>query len=143
MRKEILALAIAEIGYKETGVNITKFGEEFGLQGAWCGMFISIICLHAGHKLKSVGWPKGFCSVSAAYKEYAYAITKSPKAGDLVIIDYQRDSAADHVAMFIGWIDQTAGTFVTIEGNISDQVKIMIRSTAVVSDFIDLEKILA
>jgi len=141
-RAKIIELAIAEVGYKETGVNITKFGERFGLQGPWCGMFISIICLDASFPLPALGWPKGFCSVPAALKAWISSKTDDPKPADLVIFDWEKgtpkEGAADHVGFFLGWLDWDAGLFITAEGNIQNEAKVCIRNTKHVAAFLNI-----
>jgi hypothetical protein len=46
-------------------------------------------------------------------------ITKEPKRGDLVNFDWQGDGSADHIGIFVRWVDRAKGVFEAIEGNTS------------------------
>ena len=49
MARDIIDIAAAEIGYRETGNNQTKYGAWFGMNGAaWCHMFASWCAEQAG-----------------------------------------------------------------------------------------------
>lgn len=49
MARDIIDIAAAEIGYRETGNNQTKYGAWFGMNGAaWCHMFASWCADQAG-----------------------------------------------------------------------------------------------
>ena len=41
MRNKIVQIAQKEVGYKEQGNNITKYGEWYGMQDEWCNIFTS------------------------------------------------------------------------------------------------------
>lgn len=46
-------------------------------------------------------------------------LTNDPIKGDLVCYDWNDDGEADHVGFFDHWLDRSAGTFATVEGNTS------------------------
>lgn len=49
MAKDIVDVAIGELGYKEQGNNRTKYGAWYGMNGAaWCHMFVSWCAYKAG-----------------------------------------------------------------------------------------------
>ena len=49
MAKDIVDVAIGELGYRETGSNSTKYGKWYGMNGAaWCHMFVSWCADQAG-----------------------------------------------------------------------------------------------
>ena len=49
MAKDIVDVALGQIGYREQGNNRTKYGEWFGMNGAaWCHMFVSWCANQAG-----------------------------------------------------------------------------------------------
>ena len=61
MAKDIVDVAIAEIGYSETGNNSTKYGKWYGMNGAaWCHMFVSWCANQAGVNFIGVTYGFGF-----------------------------------------------------------------------------------
>lgn len=121
--QNVIDVAFAEVGYKETPANSnkTKFGKWFGFDGvAWCGMFCSWAYFQAGVPLPNIGFKKGFagCQTAVAYFTKSKEITKEPQVGDLVFFDWNGDKRYDHVGIFNGW--KTKGKdFYTVEGNTS------------------------
>jgi len=131
-RQLITDIAIHEIGTMESpaGSNIQKYGEWFGLNGQeWCGIFCSWVYDHAGLPLGPLDFTRGFASVPFMFQhaKKLNLITQNPKPGDLVIYDWKKgdpghvmgDWTPEHVGIFLQWIDKSAGTFYTIEGNTS------------------------
>ncbi len=120
-RIKILTAIFKEIGYLESPINKTKFGEWFGYDGhEWCGMFASWGWASGDHPLPNIGWLKGFAGVPILH-EWAIRnskIVKDPRPGDLVIFDWNGDGNYD-VAFFIGWLNEVDGEFMTVEGNSS------------------------
>jgi len=119
-RERIIQIATQEIGITElpANSNLTKYGKWFGLDAQpWCAIFCSWVYDQAGHPMEALGFSRGFASVPMALEKWQ-KITE-PKAGDLVIFDWNRDKSPDHVGLFVEWLDKTAGTFETIEGNTS------------------------
>ena len=128
MRADIINVATKEIGVAEfpDGSNHSPYGEWFGLQGVpWCAIFCSWVYHNAGHDLGKGDYAKGFASVPFLMQHFKKQITTDPKTGDLIIFDWQKgkvaesDWTADHIGIFVEWIDKKAGTFYTIEGNTS------------------------
>lgn len=118
-RDRIIAIAEKEIGYAEKPVNLTKYGEWFGLDGkAWCGIFCSWVYDQAELMIKGGGYSKGFAGCSTIVANKKDKITVDPQKADLVIFDWNDDKAPDHVALFVRWIEPFK-TFETIEGNTS------------------------
>ncbi len=49
MAKDIVDIALGEVGYAETGNNLTKYGQWMCMNGyAWCHMFVSWCAAQAG-----------------------------------------------------------------------------------------------
>jgi hypothetical protein len=144
-RIRILAIAAKEIGYAEKPVNLTKYGEWFGLNGvAWCGIFCSWAYAKAGLMIKGGGYSKGFAGCATIVASKKDKITTDPNPADLVIFDWNADKKVDHVALFVQWIEP-GKTFETIEGNTSvknqsngGQVMRRTRNVSNVSCFINL-----
>lgn len=119
MAKDIVDVAIGEIGYKEQGCNRTKYGAWYGMNGAaWCHMFVSWCANQAGVSTSIV--PKT-ASTSAGmdwYKKkglFKYKGKYTPKRGDIVYFKTGRSH--------VGIVEKVSGnTLHTVEGNTSDKV---------------------
>ena len=134
---KIIELAVAEVGYKESGTNITKFSKYFDTtawqwfntkkQGAeWCAIFICwLFCQILGpDKARTfLGCPKPADNCAAGVKYFwnylkakGYAIDKTQgQAGDIIFFNSNKH---------VGIIEKIeGGKYHTIEGNKSNQVK--------------------
>lgn len=120
MRDKIIEIASGEIGYTETPVNKTKYGEWFGLNGkAWCGVFVSWVFDQAGINLGKIDYIMGFAGCQYAtrnIKKWGQQVT-IPQPGDVVFYDWQGDGRFDHTGIFVK--DLGKGYFEAIEGNTS------------------------
>lgn len=120
MAKDIVDVAISQIGYREGGGNRTKYGAWYGMNGApWCHMFVSWCANQAGVSSSIV--PKtASCSVGREWFAnrglFRYKGRYTPMRGDII---YFLSSGASHV----GIVEYTSGNTVhTVEGNTSDRV---------------------
>lgn len=124
MKTEIIRLALAEVGTKESppNSNLQKYGEWYGKNGvAWCGIFVSYIMA-----LAKVKWPvnietsKGFLWVPTILirANQQKWVTEKPVLGDIVVFDWNDDKEPDHVGFFICWVVEGV-SFLSIEGNTS------------------------
>jgi hypothetical protein len=126
MKAEIIRLAIAEVGTKESPANsnMNKYGEWYGKNGvAWCAQFVSYIMFIAGVKWPvNIETPKGFLWVRTLLirAQQQKWITAVPELGDIVLLDWNKDKDPDHVGFFICWLIEGIN-FITIEGNTSDK----------------------
>lgn len=118
MAKDIVDIAIGEIGYKEQGKNCTKYGAWFGMNGAaWCHMFVSWCGNQAG---ESSAIPKTASTTTGMNWFISKGLFKSksgytPKRGDLVYFKTGRSH--------VGLVEYVSGnTLHTVEGNSSDKV---------------------
>lgn len=117
--KDIVDVAIGEIGYREQGNNRTKYGEYTGANGAaWCHSFVSW-CAHEAVVSTSIV-PK---TASVAYGmqwyqkkgQFKYKGKYTPKRGDIVYFKTGRSH--------VGIVESVSGGQLhTIEGNTSDKV---------------------
>ena len=147
-REIIIRKATAEDGTKEDPpeTNKTKYGEWYGLNGVkWCAIFVSWVYKEAGVPLGMIDSHKGFHYCQSAYNHWKRMgeLTKDPKAGDIVLFDWQGDGHCDHTGIFEGWIDEHKTKFHSWEGNTSagndnDGGKVMrrTRSRSVVKAFV-------
>ncbi|MGN1013842.1 MAG: glucosaminidase domain-containing protein [Butyricicoccus sp.] len=118
--KDIVDVAISQIGYAETGNNYTKYGAWCGQNGApWCHMFVSWCANQAGIPTSVV--PKTASTTEGMnwFKnkgQFKYKGSYTPKRGDIIYFK----TGASHV----GIVEYVSGSTVhTIEGNASDRVK--------------------
>lgn len=120
MAKDIVDVAISEIGYKEEGGNKTKYGKWYGMNGAaWCHMFVSWCASQAGVSSDIVPKTASTTAGMEWFKKkglFQYKEKYTPKRGDII---YFKSSGASHV----GIVERVEGSTVhTVEGNTSDKV---------------------
>ncbi len=118
MAKDIIDVAIGEIGYKEQGKNRTKYGAWMGTNGvAWCHMFTSWCAYKAGElsnvpKTASTSYGMQWFKNKGLFRAKGKYI---PKRGDFVYFKTGRSH--------VGLVEYVSGnTLHTIEGNSSDRV---------------------
>lgn len=127
MRNKIVQIARNEVGYKEQGANITKYGEWYGMQDEWCNMFVCWCAAQAGigediiPKMAYVPSTANWFDAKGQYKNSrANGGNYTPQPGDIVLFDYNHNTTSDH----IGIVEKTEGnTLYTIEGNKNNMVK--------------------
>jgi hypothetical protein len=111
------ALADAAKNVSEMPVNLTPFGEWYGMNGvAWCCIYVSYRLCKAGFDGFERGKFASYCGsvVDAARKrERHLALTKTPERGDLVI--YNKD---EHIEFFLEWVTKNE-SFRAVGGNTS------------------------
>lgn len=119
----LLALARKQVGIKEKGDNVTKFGAWYGANGvAWCATFVSWCFAKAGVPLPDL--QKDSSKTGFAYVKYGADALKEkgmlhakPKAGDIVLYS----DNGGHTGIVTS-VSADGKTYKTIEGNASDQV---------------------
>ena len=119
MAKDIVDVAIGELGYKEQGNNRTKYGAWYGMNGAaWCHMFVSWCAYKAGVSVSIVPKTASTSAGMAWFKKkglFRYKGRYTPKRGDIVYFKTNRSH--------VGIVEKVSGsTLHTIEGNTSDKV---------------------
>lgn len=119
--QKLIRVAIGELGYRETPVNVTKYGEWYGTQSYWCAMFVSWCANQAGISENVI--PKhSYCPNGAQWfmdmgRWYYRSSSYRPKPGDIVY--FYTEGGINHV----GIVESVEGsTLRTIEGNTSDMV---------------------
>ena len=121
MTNRIVQIAKAEIGYVEKPVNLTKYGEWFGLDGEpWCGMGVSWVYFMADKPLPNIGFSKGFagCQTAVKYFRAKGKIVEIPQEGDIVFFAFKKPGVYNHCGIFVQPSERT-GYFESIEGNTS------------------------
>ena len=126
--RRALAEAISHIGLVERPVNLTPFGEWFGLDGVpWCNIFVSY-CFRVGDQVTLCA---GFEGAGVYSKGCSYVPTTAawmrvtgqwvgraaPLPGDVAVFDWDGSGEPEH----IGIVEKAlgGGRFQSIEGNTS------------------------
>lgn len=119
MAKDIVDVAIGEIGYKEEGKNNTKYGAWYGTNGAaWCHMFVSWCANQAGVSTSIIPKTSSTTNGMQWFKNkglFKYKGAYTPKRGDIVYFKTGRSH--------VGIVEKVSGSILhTVEGNTSSQV---------------------
>lgn len=117
--KDIVDVAIGEIGYREEGSNRTKYGAWMGMNGAaWCHMFVSWCANQAGVSTSIVPKTASTTTGMQWFKNkglFKYKGKYTPKRGDIVYFKTGRSH--------VGIVEKVSGsTLHTVEGNTPDRV---------------------
>lgn len=118
--KDIVDVAISQIGYTESGNNRTKYGQYTGTNGlAWCQAFVSWCANQAGISTSIVPKTASTTTGMEWFKSrglFKYKGSYTPKRGDIIYFK----TGASHV----GIVEYSSGgTVYTIEGNSSNAVR--------------------
>lgn len=125
INRRAVDIAIREIGETENppGSNKTRYGREWRQDGVpWCGMAVASWWRRAGHNIpRSLALEIDYVPTLvelAKSKRHRLSIVHANrvKRGDAVAFDFD-GGAADHVGLFVQWIDRERGTFLAVEGN--------------------------
>ena len=136
MNKDVIIdLAKSQIGYKETGTNITKYSKDFDTkwpdfyntkkQGAeWCDIFVDwLFCESFGPKkaMKMLYQPSKSCGAGCKYSAQYYsnhnAFDHNAKVGDQIFFGHPN---INHTGIVIA---VTSYSVTTVEGNSGNAVK--------------------
>ena len=122
----LLAVAQFYVDIKERekpkNSNHTRFGAWYGVQTAWCAMFVSYCLNHSGNgkTINGAQSKKGFalCSKGIAWfkKKKAWYPVKQALPGDIAFFDWNHDHNPDHTGIVVK-TDLKRKRVLTIEGN--------------------------
>lgn len=133
--EKLVDFALSQVGYKESGTNITKYSEEIDRdypnfyntkkQGAaWCDIFVDYCFLKVFGEdaaLKMLCQPKkstgAGCKFSADFYKKAKRFYKDPEVGDQIF--FISGGEINHT----GIVTKVADKVYTVEGNTEDSVK--------------------
>lgn len=121
----ILHIAAGEVGYEEIPNNITKYGEWYGLQAAWCAMFVSW-CAHQADiptnviakSASPITIKNELSNQGRHYLSAAYGGTYIPVPGDLIFIN-DTPAAPGHIGIVVS---VSGNTIRIIDGNWGNKV---------------------
>lgn len=119
-----IAVANAFVGTKEMpkNSNRTIFGKWYGVQTAWCAMFVSYCLNHSGNgsTINGAQSKKGYalCSKGIAWfkKKKAWYGVINAKPGDIAFFDWNHDHSPEHTGLIVK-VDVKRKRVLTIEGN--------------------------
>lgn len=122
-----VTLALADVGYTEHGSNLQKFGERWSEDGvAWCGLAVATWWHDAGFEVPKalalqIDYVPALLTLAQRRELGLFIVGRNRvRRGDAVAFDFPNaDGVADHVGLFIRWVDRKAGYFETVEGNTS------------------------
>lgn len=128
--ESVMELAEEQIGVREAGNNMTKYGADLGNNGvAWCGIFVAWCLKYGGSELPSFNYPSALMYAYAAENNgwgtyHAQGSGYIPKRGDLFVRCY-RSGLTHHEDAHVGFVryDSDGVTFETVEGNSGDMVR--------------------
>lgn len=119
---EVVAQALAQMGYTEAENEYTDFGAWYGYpRGYWCDMFVSWCADRAG--VRAAAFPRSasctqhvrmFSAIGRYQASAARGGTYIPLQGDLVLFQYPDTGVTHHVGLVLYVED---GKLFTIEGN--------------------------
>lgn len=134
MINKVINLALSEVGYKETGTNITKYAKDFDTKypdfyntrkngASWCDIFFDWLIVSIfgfDNALKVLNQPKKSCGAGCSFS-YSYYKNHS-KTPDIGYQIFFKDSSNKPVHTGIVYKVDDKKVY-TIEGNKSNQVK--------------------
>lgn len=129
-KQKLVALARAEVGYREGADNYTKYAEDpritklygWNVQNQpWCCTFVNWCFLQAfddiGGKMTYGG--SAACATQASYYRAHGAFKNSPEVGDQIF--FYSGGGINHTGIVV---EVNAGSIRTVEGNYSDKVSL-------------------
>ena len=120
--QKVVNTALAEVGFKESGNNMNKYGAEYGYNGAaWCCIFIWWVFKHAGASALFYGGNKcASCTTLMNWYKNKGQQVSDIQPGDLLFFNFDSNpnrNKAQHIGIAVGYSN---GTMVqSVEGNTS------------------------
>lgn len=153
-----VALGKQDVGYRETpaGSNQTKFGEFWQQDGVpWCGLAVAFWWKRAGFLVDralalEIDYVPTLVRFATNRMHGLFLVGRNRvRAGDAVAFDFPGGERADHVGLFVRWIDKKAGSFECLEGNTSSagsqsnggMVLLKVRSIEQVAAFVRMGRV--
>lgn len=117
----LIAIAKAEVGYKEKPNNDNKYGIWFHWNHVpWCAIFVSWVFAEAGAGSKLLRTAGCEAMEAWAIKNKLTVPIQTVKAGDVVLFDFNKSGKAQHIGIATGVVNPRTHLVPTIEGNTGD-----------------------
>lgn len=131
----IIQIAATQLGTSESpsGSNRQKYGSAYGLNGQpWCCIFVWWVFKEAGLSNLFYGGSKtAYCPTAMSwFKSKGRWYTSNPQPGDCVFFNWSGGNSAQHIGIVESV--KSNGSVVCIEGNCSNRVKRMVRSSGII-----------
>lgn len=147
---DIVDCARGELGYREEGVNETKYNRAYynnDTAAPWCVTFVWWVFDRCGASGLFYGGGKtASCTEYWRWAKSTGHVTTTPKYGDIVIYNWDGLGAKSKVAHHMGiYVKSTSSTVTTIEGNTStdsdtvDRVMVRDRGRKMVCAYISVD----
>lgn len=120
----LVKLAREQVGTRETGNNLTKYGETYGWNGvAWCVIFLWWLF----HELKRpelfyAGGKTASCSELLRWAKAAgllIPVSSGVQRGDLLLFNFSRGKSPEHCGLAVSDTQPGSLAVATVEGNTS------------------------
>lgn len=120
--QKVVNTALAEVGNKESGSNMNKYGAEYGNNGvAWCCIFVWWVFKHAGASALFYGGNKcASCTTLMNWYKNKGQQVSDIKPGDLLFFNFDSNpnrNKAKHIGIAVS--ASNGSTVQTVEGNTS------------------------
>jgi hypothetical protein len=115
--QRLCEIALAEVGYIEQPVNVTKYGKDSGADGLpWCGSFVMWCATKIGLRIPSV------VSTAAGAQKFKdrNKWSETPERGYLAFMDFPHDGI-DRISHIGIVVDVKKNSIICVEGNTSGE----------------------
>ncbi len=134
---KVIQIAQTQIGTKENGTNNVKYNTEYYGHSVhseaypWCCVFVWWVFKQAGLSNLFYGGGKtaACATLMSWFKSKGQFHTSNPQPGDVVFFDFTGSGVSHHVGIVESV--KSNGTVITIEGNTSNMVKRLTRSSSI------------
>lgn len=122
----VLEIAQSQVGYAETGDNITDYGEWYKWYGPWCAVFVAWCANQANISTSIIPkeadcdeMRKSFTGWGLYYASAAYGGSYTPQVGDIY---FKGTKASD--ATHVGYVvSVSSDSFMVVDGNCENKVR--------------------
>lgn len=135
--QDVLDVARSQLGVTEGPGNQVPYGTWYGQPGvAWCAQFVSW-CGFQAHGSTDLLGKFQYTPSQRQWFEKAGRVSMTPRVGSLVWFNWRNGVRAWPTPQHVGLVEsiRSDGRIVTIEGNASDAVKRLVRSTTYICGY--------
>jgi len=115
---KVIEIALSDVGYKESGTNLTKYGKAYGVDGKpWCVMALWYWFNRAGERMAFFGGGKtASCGTLLRWYKEQGLTANDIQVGDIVILNFNGTTDTEHCGLVV---EVNGSSFYTVEGNTS------------------------